>query len=127
MYCVPVLALAFAAHVRGCVAPAACEDATNPERKPDSDTAWTSRDSFIENHSQLCKQTMASLRQILIENDSQVAAFDFQCGYLVTPALTIPGDKKELKTGFLGFLTQPKKATVGNPTPRTLCHLGENL
>ena len=116
MYFAPVFALAFAAHVRACVSPAACEDETNPERKPDSDTAWIALDSLIENHSQLCKQTMVSLRQFLVENDSQTAAFDFECGYLVTPALMAMGGQNGLKTRF-----------VDTSTPRTKYPMGENL
>jgi hypothetical protein len=126
MYCAPVLAFDFAAHVRACVAPAACEDAAHPERKPDSDTPWITLDSLIENNSQLYKQTMASLRHILIENDSQIAAFDFQCGYLVTPALTPPGGTFAQKMGFLGLSPESKKAIVENLTPRTNYPTGEN-
>ena len=106
MYCVSASAEFFIKHVFALVAPAACEDATSAN----------TCDLFPQS------RTLSALPN---ENDSQKWLLILSAGSLVTPALTIPREKKGLKTGFLGSSSESKKVIVENPTPRTLCHLGE--
>ena len=100
MYCAPAAAESFIKHVFALVAPAACEDATSA------------------NTCDLFPQSI-TLSVLPIENDSQIAAVDFECGYLVTPALTAMGGQNRLKTAVSVKRKERDFAVVETSTPRT--------